>query len=172
MSRDAFANLSHPCGCSKARAFDLRAHLAAVARSARESCTPFGGPRRSHLSTLPTCSTHELANSCSHFRVLTFAQRVRLFHEKLAPLARTRHARVWLRLATLPNTPTARVHLQRIVIEKVWPPRLRCRRLEATLLELLSLPTRPPGTRVLRLSPQPPRTRKISPTRLAVLLTQ
>lgn len=56
----------------------------------RESCTPFGGPRRSHLAMLPTCSTHELANSCSHFRMLTFAQRVWLFPEKLAPLVRTR----------------------------------------------------------------------------------
>jgi hypothetical protein len=79
---------------------------------------------------------------------------------------------VWLRLATLPNTPTARVHLQRIVIEKVWLPRLRCRGLAATLLELLSLPTRPPGSQVLQLSPQPPRARKISPTRLAALPTQ
>lgn len=77
-----------------------------------------------------------------------------------------------LHLAALPNTPTARVQLQRFVIEKVWPPRLRCRRFEATLLELVSLPTRPPGTQLLQLSLQPPRARKISPTRLAALPTQ
>lgn len=94
------------------------------------------------------------------------------FTRSLRLLLAPAHARVWLHLAALPNTPTARVHLQRIVIEKVWLLCLRCRRLEATLLELLSLPTRPPGTRLLRLSPQPPRARKISPTRLAALPTQ
>jgi hypothetical protein len=116
----------------------------------------------------PTSSrirAHTFACSRSRNVYGCFTRSLRL---SLAPA----HARVWLHLAALPNTPTARVHLQRIVIEKVWPPRLRCRRLTATLLELLSLPTRPPGTRVLRLSPQPPRTRKISPTRLAVLPTQ
>jgi hypothetical protein len=42
-----------------------------------------------------------------------------------SPLGTHVHARVRLRLSTPPNTLTARVHIQRIVIEKVWSFRLR-----------------------------------------------
>lgn len=63
------------------------------------------------------------------------------------------------------NTLTARVHIQRIVIEKVGS--LVSDR--TTLLELSRLPTRPPGLRSPRLSSLPSPSRKISSVRLAAL---
>jgi hypothetical protein len=63
------------------------------------------------------------------------------------------------------NTLTARVHIQRIVIEKVGS--LVSDR--TALLELSRLPTRPPGLRSPRLSSLPPPSRKISLVRLAAL---
>jgi len=63
------------------------------------------------------------------------------------------------------NTLTARVHIQRIVIEIVGS--LVSDR--TTLLELSRLPTRPPGLRNPQLSPLPPPSRKISFVRLAAL---
>jgi hypothetical protein len=63
------------------------------------------------------------------------------------------------------NTLTARVHIQRIVIEKVGSFVSD----QAALLELSRLPTRPPRLRSPRLSPLPPPSRKISSVRLAAL---
>jgi hypothetical protein len=63
------------------------------------------------------------------------------------------------------NTLTARVHIQRIVIEKVGS--LVSDR--TALLELSSLPTKPPGLRSPRLSSLPSPPRKISSVRLAAL---
>jgi hypothetical protein len=155
----------------EARAFDLRSHLAMVPKSARKSCTPFGGPRRSHLSTLTTCSTHELASSCARFRAHPRAT-CSVVRKKLSPSARSRSR-------TCPVTPLlslqhSRTHPLRAFIFSVLSSRkfgVLVSKI-AVLLELLNLPTRPPGTRTLQLSPQLPRARKISPTRLAALPTQ
>jgi hypothetical protein len=63
------------------------------------------------------------------------------------------------------NTLTARVHIQRIVIEKVGSFVSD----RTALLKLSRLPTRPPGLRSPRLSSLPPPSRKISLVRLAAL---
>lgn len=63
------------------------------------------------------------------------------------------------------NTLTARVHIQRIVIEKVGSLVSE----QTALLELSRLPTKPPGLRSPRLSSLPPPSRKISSVRLAAL---
>jgi hypothetical protein len=63
------------------------------------------------------------------------------------------------------NTLTARVHIQRIVIETAGSLVSD----QTALLELSRLPTRPPGLRTRQLSPPCPPSRKISSVRLAAL---
>lgn len=125
LSCDVFVSLSEILANPfDARAFDLRPHLAMVTKSARKSCTPFGGPRRLRLSTLTTCSTYELASFapslCFHCGRRGSRNVFDCFTKSFRPPLALVHARVWLHLAALPNTPTARVHIQRVVIEKVW----------------------------------------------------
>jgi len=155
----------------EARAFDLRSHLAAVAKIRSRVVHTFRWP-----SPFASFDTFDVLDPRAREFVLTLSRaHVRATCTAVSPEACASRLHPPRTCLVTPCGAPEHTHCARsssaYCHRESLASRLRCRRSAATLLELLSLPTRPPSTRLLRLSPQPPRARKISPTRLAALLT-